>query len=298
MKFKIFSLLSLTIVLLSLSACSSEDSPESNEPETIDPATQNLVSITFPTSANMAYMSDKQEFKYDDKKRINLIGSYYSITYVNDDLIETKNLGDDISNADLENKTSITLKNKNISLVISNTVFRRTTGEVYSIERDSTVYSYDNEYISKIVRYHKMSIDGDGKYYLDKQIDFTVTDGNITQVKTLEYGDVVVSNYIYDSEPNIFLGDMAYETPVFKVDGYQIITQDKLGKRNKNNVISMENVFPETPFQKSYKTVNFKRNLDKFGRISEIIISGSCVTSNPLNFATDFTNEKIIFEYK
>lgn len=298
MKFKIFSLLSLTIVLLSLSACSSEDSPESNEPETIDPAAQNLVSITFPTSANMAYMSDKQEFKYDDKKRINLIGSYYSITYVNDDLIETKNLGDDISNADLENKTSITLKNKNISLVISNTVFRRTTGEVYSIERDSTVYSYDNEYISKIVRYHKMSIDGDGKYYLDKQIDFTVTDGNITQVKTLEYGDVVVSNYIYDSEPNIFLGDMAYETPVFKVDGYQIITQDKLGKRNKNNVISMENVFPETPFQKSYKTVNFKRNLDKFGRISEIIISGSCVTSNPLNFATDFTNEKIIFEYK
>ncbi|MFH6935374.1 hypothetical protein [Flavobacterium sp. FlaQc-30] len=298
MKLNFFSLLSLTIILLNLSACSSEDSPKSDQPETIDPAAQNLVSITFPTSSNMAYMTDKQEFKYDDKRRINLIGNYYAITYVNDDLIETKNLGDNVSNANIENKTSIILKNKNISLVISNTVFKRTTGEVYSIERDSTVYTYDNEYIAKIVKYHKMSVDGDGKYRLDKQLDFIVTDGNITQVKTLEYGDVVVSNYKYDSEPNILLGDIAYETPLFKVDGYEILTHNKLGKRNKNNVISMENVFTETPFQKSYKTVNFKRNLDKSGRISEIIISGSCVTSNPLNSATNFVDEKVIFEYK
>ncbi|RXM42592.1 hypothetical protein, partial [Flavobacterium sp. YO12] len=146
MKLNFFSLLSLTIILLNLSACSSEDSPKSDQSETIDPATQNLVSITFPTSSNMAYMTDKQEFKYDDKRRINLIGNYYAITYVNDDLIETKNLGDNVSNSNIENKTSIILKNKNISLVISNTVFKRTTGEVYSIERDSTVYTYDNEY--------------------------------------------------------------------------------------------------------------------------------------------------------
>ena len=298
MKFQKFSLLSLTLILLFLSACSSEDSPKPDQPETIDPATQKLVSITFPTSSNMAYMADKQEFKYDDKNRINLIGSYYSITYVNDDLIETRNLGDNVSNADLENKTSIILKNKNISSIISNTIFRRTTGEIYSIERDSSVYTYDNEYIAKIVKYHKMSIDGDGQYRLDKQVDFTVTDGNITQIKTLEYGEEVVSNYTYDSSPNIFMGDIAYETPVSKVDGYEILTHDKLGKRNKNNVISVENVFIETPFQKSYKTVNFKRNLDKSGRISEIILSGSCVTSNPLNSATNFTDEKVIFEYK
>ncbi|WP_456315682.1 hypothetical protein [Pseudomonas shirazensis] len=298
MRFQKFSLLSFSLILSFLSACSSEDSPESNEPETIDSATQKLVSITFPTSDNMAYMSDKQFFKYDDKNRINVIGNYYGLTYVSDDLIETKSLGDNISNADIENKTSIILKNKNISSIISNTIFKKTTGEVYSIERDSSVYIYDNDYITKIVKYHKMSIDGDGKYRLDKQVDFKVTDGNITQVKTLEYGEVVVSNYTYDATPNIFMGDIAYETPLFKVEGYQIFTHDKLGKRSKNNIISVENVFTETPFQKSYKIVNFKRNLDSFGRISEIIISGSCVTSNPLNFATDFTNEKVIFEYK
>lgn len=296
MKLPKFSLLSFAVMALTFSSCSSEEDPSKTEEPTVT-TPQKLVSITFPTSSNLAYMADKQEYKYDDKNRINLIG-YYAITYVNDDLIETKNLGDDVSNADIENKTSITLKNKNISLVISNTVFKRTTGEVYSIERDSTLYTYENEYIAKIVKYHKMSISGDGKYRLDKQVDFQVTNGNITQAKTLEYGEVVISNYTYDSNPNILMGDIAYETPFSRVEGYQIITHDKLGKRNKNNIISVENIFTETPFQKSYKTVNYKRNLDSSGRISEILISGSCVTSNPLNNATNFTDEKVIFEYK
>ncbi|WP_202703281.1 hypothetical protein [Flavobacterium sp. UGB4466] len=301
MKFQKLPLLPLALMVLSLYSCTSEDSPTSGEitdPAVINPAEQKLVSIAYPSSNNLAYMMDKQEFKYDNSKRINVIGSYLSVSYVGDDLIETKTLGDNVSNADIENKTSIVLKNKNVTSIISNTVFKRTTGETYSIERDSTVYSYANEYISKILSYHKKSVDGDGKYRLQRQLDFQVTAGNITQVKTAEYGEVVVSNYTYDSTPNILMGDIAYETPLSLIRGYNILLHDKLGKRNVNNVVSMENVFKETPFQKSYKTVNYRRNVDKYGRISEIVISGSCVTSNPFNTATNFTDEKVIFEYK
>ncbi|WP_264529660.1 hypothetical protein [Flavobacterium sp. N502540] len=301
MKFQKLPLLPLALIVLSLYSCTSEDSPTSGEitdPVVINPAEQKLVSIAYPSSSNLAYMMDKQEFKYDNSKRINIIGSYLSVSYVGDDLIETKTLGDNVSNADIENKTSIVLKNKNVATIISNTVFKRTTGETYSIERDSTVYSYANEYISKILSYHKKFVDGDGKYRLQRQLDFQVTAGNITQVKVAEYGEIVVSNYTYDSTPNILMGDIAYETPLSLIRGHNILLHDKLGKRNVNNVVSMENVFKETPFQKSYKTVNYRRNVDKYGRISEIVLSGSCVTSNPLNTATNFTDEKVIFEYK
>lgn len=303
MQLKKLPLLSFALMLLSLSACSSDDSPE--PPKVIDPVVEpvvvplKLVSITYPKGTNMAYMQDKLEFKYDDQKRVNLIGYYLSVSYISDELIETKTLGDDISNEDVEEKSSITLKNKKITSVITNTVSKKTTGEVNSIQRDSTVYSYENEYIAKIVNYQKRYITGDGKYRLAKQMDFQVTNGNITQVKTTVDEEVVVTNYTYDANPNIVMGDFAYETPLSLIPGYDILTYDKLGKTSVNNIVTMENVFTEVPLRISYQKISFKRVLDKSGRISEILLSGNSISSNPAYYPlTNFTDEKVIFEYK
>ncbi|TCN59395.1 hypothetical protein D0809_05745 [Flavobacterium circumlabens] len=301
MKFQKLSLLPLDLMVFSLYSCSSDDSSESDQEVVIvTPAEEKLVSVSNPSGSNMAYMQDKQEFKYDDQKRVNLVGYYFSISYVNDELIETKTLGDDVSNADIETKSSITLKNKNITSIISNTVYKRTTGETYSIERDSTVYSYENEYISKIVHYQKRSITGDGKYRLERKMDFQVTNGNITQVKTNDpYNGIVVTNYTYDNTPNILMGDFAYETPLSLVRGYNILMHDKLGKRSANNIVTMENVFTETPFQICYEKISYKRVLDKSGRIKEILLSGNSITSNAAYYPLgNFKDEKVIFEYK
>lgn len=298
MKFQKITIFPFALIILLATACSSEDSPKDEQEQEINPANQKLVSITYPTSSNLAYMNDKQEYQYDDLSRIKLNGAV-EIKYVSDDLIETNLLEDNMSNVDLEAKTFIKLKEKNIVSFIGNRVFKKLTGEVTSIDRDSTVISYENGYLFKLVTYFKSITTGStGKYYLQKQIDFTITNGNITQTKTTEYGDVVVTNYTYDSSPYIPMGDFGYETPLHKVGLIKPLFYNKLGKSSANNIIKIENVFTKTPFQKSYKTISFKRNFDKYGRISEILLSGSCVTSNPDNVATDFTDEKVLFEYK
>jgi len=298
MKFQKFTVLSFVLMVFSITSCSSEDSPAQEQEQEINPANQKLTSITFPSSFNLAYMMDKQELKYDDLKRLSLNG-VVEIKYVNDELIETNLLEENISNIDLEAKTYIKLKDKNIVSVISNRIFKKLTGEVYSIERDSTAFTYENEYLSKVVTYFKQSGDyGEGKYRLEKQLDFQVTNGNITQIKTSQYGDSYITNYTYDSSPNIPMNDFGYETPLHKIGIDRVLVHDKIGKKNANNIVSIENVFNEVPFQRSYKTINFKRNLDKFGRITEILLSGTCVTSNPNSVASNFTDEKLIFEYK
>lgn len=302
MKFQKLSLLSLALIMLSLSSCSSDDSSKSDEktdPVVVAPVEEKLVSITYPRSEKMAYSVDDEQFKYDDQKRVNFIGYYLSVSYVNDELIETKTTGDDITNADLEEKTSIKLKNKNITSIIANRTYKKLTGETSSVYRDSSVFSYENEYLSKIVTYAKLSVNGDGIYRLKRQLDFKVTAGNITQVKTTDTDKVVITNYTYDNTPNVLMGDFAYDTPVSLVRGYYILTHDKLGKRNANNIIAMENVYTEAPLQISYEKLTYKRVLDKSGRISEIWLSGNSITSNQAYYPlTNFTDQKVVFQYK
>lgn len=289
-------------MMLSLSSCSSDDSSKSDEktdPVVVAPVEEKLVSITYPRSEKMAYSVDNEQFKYDDQKRVNFIGYYLSVSYVNDELIEMKTTGDDITNADLEEKTSIKLKNKNITSIIANRAYKKLTGETSSVYRDSSVFSYENEYLSKIVTYAKRSVDGDGIYRLKRQLDFKVTAGNITQVKTTDTDKVVITNYTYDNTPNVLMGDFAYDTPVSLVRGYYILTHDKLGKRSANNIIAMENVYTEAPLQISYEKLTYKRVLDKSGRISEIWLSGNSITSNQAYYPlTNFTDQKVIFQYK
>lgn len=292
----------IPFIFLTISSCSSDDSSPNPEPEVVNPANQKLVSISYPSSMLLAYMRDGEQYGYDDSKRINkIISSSFSngVIYVNDNLIEVDLLTENISNVDMAQKTSMYLKNNSIELSISNTISKRIdTGVIYRIDRDSTVYTYENEYISKVMLYHKTLIQGDGKYRLEKQIESKVTNGNITQLKRTAFGEVIITNYTYDTNPNISMGEFAYETPFFLIGGSNVIWKDKLGKKNTNNIIAIENEYTEIPFQKSYKKINLKRNLDKYGRLSEILMSGSSITSNPNNTSTDFTDEKVIFKYE
>lgn len=293
----------IPLIFLTISSCSSDDSSQDNEPEVVNPTSQKLISVVYPSSQLMAYSMPREEYRYDNLKRINSIlspGYLNGVTYVNDNLIEADLLMENVSNFDIEQKVSMHLKNNIIEFSITNKIFRLTdTKAIYRVDRDSTVYTYENEYVSRVMIYHKTLIQGDGKYRLENQIDSKVTNGNITELKRIEFGKVIITNYTYDTNPSISMGDLAYDTPLFLMGGlFNIILKDRLGKKSANNIIAIENTYEEIPFDKSYKKINFKRNLDKYGRLSEILMSGSAITSNVNNVSTDFTDEKVIFKYE
>ncbi|WP_166924527.1 hypothetical protein [Flavobacterium poyangense] len=298
------------LILSTITSCSSDtDSPSTPDPvlpEVVNPANEKLVSVVYPFSSNIPYMMDKQDFEYDNLKRISKIalgGFVHGITYVNPDLIEINLLDDPIEGIKMQSKKTITLKDGNVVLIVDRKFdVYAAANEVRNSQTDSTLFSYTNKYLSK-VQFYRKSVNWGNSYSLNKQVDFQQVNGNITQAKITEVksGIGTVVNYTHDASPYMNMGDMVYETPLYygSVEGLHIFFKDKLGKNNVNNITKAELSYEKSlPGYFAYKTINFSRNVDKHGRLTEILLSGTTIKDINETPAGNFINEKMSFIYK
>lgn len=299
----------LPIIFFTITSCSSdsEDSPtkpEPEKPEVINPANQKLVSIVYPQSMDIGYSKDPQTYEYDDLKRVNKVsftGWVYGVTYVNENLIEVEMLDDPIAGLKQHSKRSFHLQNGNVALVVNSSYdIVESTKEVRAGTKDSILYKYTNNYLSRVEHYG--SNNNGINYRLNRQVDFKIENGNVTQTKETGYaGEVVEVNYTYDSNAYINMGDMIYETPLSYVNnfGMDIVVKDRLGKKSTNNIIKIDNIYKAyLPQPTSFNSITLKRNVDEFGRISEILMSGTTLTVLNSNNFKNFNDVKMSFIYK
>lgn len=309
MRFSKLPFILFSSICITITSCSSDEDSASDtlpvQPEVVNPANEKLVSVVYPFSNNIPYMMDKQTFEYDNLNRISKIkftGFVYGVTYVNPDLIEINLLEDPIEGRKMVSKKTISLKDGNVTLIVDKKFdLIEATNESKNAETDSTLFSYSNKYLSKVQFYGK-SVNWGNSYSLDKQFDFIEVNGNITQAKeTSEYSGITEVNYSYDSNPYVNMGDMVYETPLYfgSVEGLHVFFKDKLGKKNVNNIAKVDFSYEKRSNQfLGYRTIFFTRNLDKNGRLSEILLSGTLTKSVDGTPSSSFNNEKMSFIYK
>lgn len=300
----------LLISTITLFSCS-KDSPPNVADTNIDPNSENLFSIRYPYSQDLPYNRDPYKFEYDNSKRIvkysisNSSTPYtIGITYVNPNLIETNLLEDGISNFDITAKSLYTLQNNKIQYAVTKTI-RKNVGSqlIYDTTIDSTLFSYDNNNIVKVETYSigRDSPDRPG-YFLQYKIDYQLSNGNITKTiftngpyssSRLNY----TSNFTYDNQPYIPFGEFAYETPISNFVNY-ILLDKFTGNKTVNNIVKVVKSYPIGFLEKSFETINYTREVDQFGRLKNIFMSGNIINSGSNQNNSSFTNQKIEFIYK
>ncbi len=202
----------------------------------------------------------------------------------------------------IEGKYSLILNNSLIESVVKKLVYKkRYSLEVYQTSADSVLIKYANGFISNIKKYKKnwniSSFNNNNDYKLSEELDYEITDNNITKVIRKKQLLTIISKYTYDDEPYVNMGEFKAENPYTLY--HNILTYDKLGNKNANNIIKVENEFIGVPFGKYFKYINFERNLDEFGRIKKILMTGESISENPNNTTEmSFTNEEYTFTYQ
>jgi hypothetical protein len=299
----------LLFIFFTITSCSSDDNvsstkPNPVQPEVINPASQKLISIDYPYSPDIVYSKDDQTYEYDDLKRVNKIsysGWVYGVTYLNENLVEINMLNDPFAGRRENSKQLLHLQNGNITLMVKSSFdVIELTNEVRNSQKDSVVFKYTNNYLSGLEEYQSRN---NGKNYsLNRQVDYKIENANIIQMKETGYsGEVVEVNYTYDNSPYIDMSDMIYETPFFYATkaSKSIVTKDRIGKKSANNIIKIDFKYKNyLPHRKAFNSIVLKTNLDKFGRLAEVLMSGTTKTEvNSTNFE-NFTDVKTSFIYK
>lgn len=310
MKFKKLLLPFLAFIFFSIASCSSDS--ENLQKIITDPATENLSSIEYPyAGANVLSNSfHTKKYEYDNMKRINKFnigGDIYDVTYVSSDMIEINLIDDLMTGVKAYSKRRLKLKNGNVTNIVDKRFFiRESTSEVFGSQIDSTAFTYSDSYLSKIDNY--LSDDNGKTFKLQDKFDFQVTGGNITQVKKTDSftKNVFIWNYKYDTNSHINFGDMMLETPFFLAERGRIgiFLNDMLGKKSTNNITSIEydysGVLSYYNDYSYYKNITLKRNLDKFGRLNEILMSGSVFMNlkDGTTITKTFSDAKLKLTYK
>ena len=297
----------VTVFLISIlnTSCSSDDNLkqpiDSLIEQPVNPSSQNLFSISSPRGQDMAYSGDTQEFEYDNLKRITKIsfgGIVFGVIYANENLIETNLLQENISNVNLTLKSLYYIQDNKIQYILKNAISRSVDTNIFQDkERDSIQFTYVNNYISKIEEYSKFTRTVNfPAYKLEDKTEFEITNGNITRTQrtNLNIG-IITSTFTYDDKPYIPMSEFAYETPYYLNN---ILIEKYIGSKSKNNVIRVVNVYPQiAASQKYFEVVNYSRELDQFGRLQYINLSGNTITTNPF-INSSFSNKKTVFTYK
>ncbi|MFH6989207.1 hypothetical protein ACHRVW_15815 [Flavobacterium collinsii] len=289
MKFKKLLLLFLPLIFFSIVSCSSDSEnpePTIKDPEVIDPVTKKVSTVKYSYDGGhpLQYILTEVKHEYDNLNRISKIsvgGWIYSVTYVSADIIKINLIEDASAGYKEYSEKTVKLKNGDVTTIIERSSYvNESTNEASGLKIDSTNYAYSDRYLSKIQYYS--SKDNGKSYSLGGQIDFQVTDGNITQVKrtNISIGNVCITKYKYDNSAYVNFGDINFETPIFCASGvFATFFYDKLGKKSKNNIVDIEfdnnedivYMFGYTYF----KNISIKRNLDKSGELNEILMSGT-----------------------
>ena len=274
---KILSLLAFATVALTALSCSDDESNPSTDQDQDTTVNERILEVKYPRTG--VYSMDPEKYHYDDDGKINKIEiqggvTVYDVTY-GTDLISMNLVKHNYSGfISFKKRTNFHLADDKVDKVVTETVGIGASNTISF--KDSIVYSYDKEYLASVVLYELL--DGQTTYRQAKKVDFIVEDGNIVKSVTKSYDKTIETLYSYDKNSRIEYGDFVYEAPVFKdtfTIGYMLI-KNYLGKKNKNNVVSMTNVFEESQEPNNYiKTLNYDRKIDEFGRLIEISMVGS-----------------------
>jgi len=256
-----------------------------------------LTSVNYPNNPHeIAISKSDPTFEHDNLGKISKIGGS-KVNYINESLIEldgTGQIGDPI----LESKTWIHIQNSKVSYIVNRTIYTNNT-----IDRDSIVFSYENEFISTISTYRDgINSNGNWQLTLFRKDEYKIENGNITQVKKImvSYGGYTVTrNYTYDDSSYMYLGEFAYEMPFGDYSTIYFLLHDKLGKKSKNNIITIKSVYDKIPFEVSFENISFTRAKDNQGRLSTIYMTGNLISSNPAatDIKMDFKDQAITLNY-
>jgi len=306
MKFKKLLFL-LPVFSVIITSCSSDDpSPEPvvEPPVVVAPVPQKLVSYEYPYHENMGLFRDKETYEYDNANRITKVsfgGAAFGITYVSADLIEVNQLEDALTGYKVNAKTSIYLKEGNVQLIVTKeiTVYE-TKEEIFSTSTDSTVFTYNNKFISKSETYQKNNFFP--VFRIIRQADFVEQNGNITKTTAkILYPETTYNiDYTYDTDAYVTGSDYTFETPMLYsyIFMYSIL-HDKMGKKSANNIVKIDHSYPEIrPSSRSFKTMTLKRNLDTEKRLKEIVISGTVFDGVTGDKTLEYKDAKGIFTFK
>jgi hypothetical protein len=296
----------LPLLSLVITSCSSDDSNSDLvviKPP-VDLANQKLVSFSYAYDPYIGTSRPDEFYEYDNTNKIVKVkegGDVYGVTYVNPDLIEVNQLEDLYTGLKVNSKRSIHLKAGSVESIVHDEILvYDNKDEIFSVNSDSTVYMYKNEYLSNVKSYSKNNYYP--SYRLVKQVDFEEHNGNITKavIKSVLAETSYTINYTYDSDAYVKGSDYTYETPLF-YSYYTLysILQDKFGKKSTNNIIKIDHQYTNSaPSARSFKTMSLKRTLDTEKRLKEIIISGTTFDDIKNYVGLDFKDAKATFTYK
>lgn len=296
----------LPLLSVAITSCSSDDSnadPVVVEPPVIDLKNQKLVSFSYPSHPYIGIVRDKESYEYDNENKIVKVkegGFVYGITYVNSDLIEVNQLEDNITGVKINSKRSIHLKAGSVESIVNHqSNVNESNPEVVNTSSDSTLYTYKNQYISKVKIYSKNTFSP--SYALVSEVNFEEQNGNITkaEVNLVRAKFSYTINYTYDADAYVKGSDYTYETPLlYSYNTLYSILQDKFGKKSTNNIVKIDHEYTNlAPYPRSFKTMTLKRTLDTEKRLKEIIVSGTTFDDLKNYVGLDFKDAKATFTY-
>jgi len=313
---KFLKLTSLLAFLLLFFSCSSDDT--GNGPA-IEVLNSRIASIDFPEDQSLLNVYSDVAFEYDDQNRITKItpivpGPIYGISYPSADIIELEVLEGFLTNANVTSKSIVKLQNDKVQHIVTDVFFESVDGAIERVSKDSTVFSYQNNYISSMKSYRKIATNMPlpETYSLVSDIEYLVENGNIVEtisnisMMNLDgeiYEEFVkTSTYTYDNTAQIPFGNVIYEGIVYLGYGFDFILKDKMGQQNTNNIMSVASSYATDFDYDAYETINFERTIDETtGNLQEIVMSGTItpgtILSHP-DFVPTFTNKKIKFNYE
>ncbi len=305
MKKLFFTILS-TLILTACSDGSDDALTDSETDQEQEEKDLQLKSVIYPGSSGMAYTKDPITYEYDENNKISRLSFYntiYGFEYINDNLIKVELIQDNGGNASYTSKKSVNIIDNRITHSITDRSFQYDGSDNITYSRDSTVFSYNNGYIQKIVQYLKQDnvtpITKD--YEISQSFDYEVTDGNITKVtKTNIFNnniDIKISEYTYDTNELNHITELVYESPVdFDIDSF--ILKNYIGKKNKNNIKSVKNNFDNASFTLEYDFINYTHFFNEYGRLINTKISGKTIAGHDSYEEKVFTDKEIQFTYE
>lgn len=249
--------------------------------------------LTYPQQTGI-YRIDPIEFEYDELDRISKItqfGDIYSVEYISDDLIIVDLIQYNFGVGDYDTEIFIHLNNDRVYNIVEN--YHYTSGTEDFAASDSAVFSYNENYFLKNIKHYNKSTGSSYEgYFLAGELNYSFNDGNVTQKVRTSSIFTQTTNYTYDNNPRIPLGDLSYEMPMYN-SVIELLIYNKLGRKSANNIISMDKIY-ESPSEYdiglNFKNINYERVLNSSNRIAEISISGNSIqVTNGVEDISPFT---------
>lgn len=270
--------LALGVVLVSITGCEKDNGNQQEEEN--KPITNLVAEIKYP-SGEYSYNRDPFRFEYENGKLVKSFNYMSNVvySYPSPNIIQTESINPNLSNATEKSKSVYYFSENKIQYVVSERSFKfNDPNRKEEIVKDSTIFQYQGEHLSKIVGYTK----GDVNYYYS-YLDYKVAgetvvfweNENISKIQYYEKGMLEAEKtYQYDNTPYLTYGEFSFETPFDELGSF--ILYGKLGKWNKNNVISMANTH-RPAYGYGFKNLRYRRELDSHNRVIKIHTEGEVI---------------------